>query len=109
LAASFVASFVTPPEHDEIIVKFYKQVRPWGFWGPVCKKVLEEDPEFIKNRNFRRDMFNVIVGIIWQFSLIALPVYLVVQKFSYIPVILGVLVLGSWILKRNWYDKLEEE
>ena len=70
--------------------------------------VLETDPDFKKNRNFKRDMFNVVIGILWQLSLVALPVYLVVQKMSYIPIILGILIIGSWILKKNWYDKLEE-
>jgi hypothetical protein len=52
---------------------FYRRVRPWGFWGPVLKKVLAEDPGFKRNKDFFRDMFNIAVGIVWQVSLVALP------------------------------------
>ncbi len=30
-----VATFLTKPEESETLKKFYKTVRPWGFWKPV--------------------------------------------------------------------------
>ncbi|MFA7490749.1 MAG: sodium:solute symporter family protein [Mariniphaga sp.] len=108
LLASVIASLVSKPEDDHVLMKFYKQVRPWGFWNPVYEKVKAGDAGFIKNTHFKRDMFNVAVGIIWQLFLIALPVYLVIQDYFSLPVIIGVIILCSVILKKNWYDKLEE-
>ena len=39
--------------------------------------VVQEDPSFEGNKDFKRDMFNVVIGIIWQTSLVAFPVFLV--------------------------------
>ena len=46
--------------------------------------VVAEDPNFKAKQNFRRDMFNVIIGSIWQTSLVALPILLVIQETTYI-------------------------
>jgi len=109
LAASILGSLATPAESDEVMVSFYERVRPWGFWGPIHKKVLERNPDFVKNGSFKRDMFNVAIGIVWQLSLITLPVSIVLQNTSFIISSLIVVVTTSAVLKFNWYDKLENE
>jgi hypothetical protein len=85
---------------------FYRRVRPWGFWGPVLKKVLAEDPAFQRNRDFLRDMFNIVVGIAWQISLVALPLYIVIQEFRRAAIALAIILGTSAILKFTWYDNL---
>jgi putative copper export protein len=87
---------------------FYRRVRPWGFWGPVLKKVLAEEPGFQRNKDFPRDIFNVAVGIAWQVSLVALPLYIVIQEFRRAAVTLAVILGTSAILKFSWYDHLAE-
>jgi hypothetical protein len=87
---------------------FYRRVRPWGFWGPVLKKVLAEDPGFKRNQDFFRDMFNIAVGIVWQISLVALPLYIVIQEFGRAAITLSVVLATSLILKFTWYDHLSE-
>jgi solute:Na+ symporter, SSS family len=109
LTASVLASLFTEPEDESIIITFYKQVRPWGFWDPVFEKIKASDPDFVKNTHFKRDMFNVAIGIIWQLSLIALPVYLVIQNFSALSVTVAILAICTFILKKNWFNKLNEE
>ena len=54
-------------------MSFYRTVRPWGFWKPVHDKVVAIDPSFQPNRNFRRDMVNVVVGTIWQTRCVPCP------------------------------------
>jgi SSS family solute:Na+ symporter len=104
----FVATLMTKPESDEVLMKFYRTVRPWGLWKPICKKVMTADPEFVSNRNFKRDMFNVLVGMIWQITLMATPVFLVLREFNSFAVCVAVMLMTSVILKFNWWDKLEE-
>jgi hypothetical protein len=82
-------------------------VRPWGFWGPILKKVQQDDPSFQPNPDFVRDMFNVVVGIAWQTSLIALPIYVVIRKHDMAMLALAVIVGTSAILKFTWYDHLK--
>ena len=99
-------SLLTPPDEDEVLKKFYMRVRPWGFWKPVYEKVRLDDPDFQRNRDFGRDCFNVVIGLIWQITLVALPMYIVIKEPSGIIYTGIVLVITSVILKKNWLDKL---
>ena len=107
IIGSFVATMLTKPESDEVLMKFYHNVRPWGFWKPIHQKVLKIDPQFVANKNFKRDMFNVLVGIIWQITLMATPVFLVIREYKSLAVCIVILVVTSLLLKLNWWDKLE--
>ncbi len=102
-----LGTFLTQPEEDEVLMDFYRRVRPWGFWGPVKAKVMAQYPTFQPNRDFGRDMFNIAVGITWQVALVALPIYIVIR--TNIPAIwycLAVVGVTSVILKFTWYDHM---
>ena len=99
---------MTPPESDETLMGFYKNVRPWGFWKPVKEKVMAADPSFQPNKDFKRDMFNIAVGVVWQITLMAAPVYLVIRDWSGLIISMVIMIVTSIILKVNWWDKLEE-
>src|SRR5690606_21408777 len=62
IAGAMLGTFLTPPTDEKTLKEFYRNVRPWGFWGPIKRKVMAEDPDFKPNRDFKRDMFNVIIG-----------------------------------------------
>jgi heme/copper-type cytochrome/quinol oxidase subunit 4 len=72
------------------------------------KQVQREDPSFQRNKDFPRDMFNVAIGICWQVALVALPIYLVIQKFRSAAVALAIVAVTSSILKVTWYDHLRK-
>jgi len=108
LIGCLLGTFLTKPESDEVLMDFYRRVRPWGFWGPVLKKVLAEDPSFKRNKDFVRDMFNIAVGIVWQIALVALPLYIVIQEFDRAGLALAVILATSAILKFTWFDHLTE-
>ncbi len=107
LAGCLAGTLLTQPEEDEVLKDFYRRVRPWGFWEPILAKVRAEDPTFERNQDFGRDMFNVAVGIVWQVSLVALPIYLVIQKFSSALVTAAIIAVTSIVLKFTWYDHLK--
>jgi hypothetical protein len=108
IVGCFVATFLTKPESDEVLMKFYHNVRPWGFWKPIYEKVVKIDPEFVKNKNFKRDMSNILVGIVWQITLMATPVFLVLREYNSLMICIGVLIITSLILKFNWWNNLED-
>jgi SSS family solute:Na+ symporter len=108
LTGSVVGSLLTKKDSDETLKKFYRQVRPWGFWKPVEKMVLEEDPSFKANRDFWKDMFNVVVGIVWQISLMAFPVFLVMREWTQFYIAVSVMAVTTVILKFTWWDKLKD-
>jgi Na+/proline symporter len=102
-----IGTLATPAEDDAVLKDFYKRVRPWGFWGPVRDKVLLEDPSFRANPDFGRDMFNVVVGVAWQTSLIALPIYVVIRRFDNAAIALAIVLVTSSVLKFTWYNHLK--
>lgn len=99
-------SLLTPATDMQVLIKFYKTVKPWGFWGPVYKQILQSDPDFEPNRNFRSDMFNVLVGTIGQTAITALPVFAVLLMPVQTALTTGVLTVCIVILWKTWYTKL---
>src|SRR5690606_19501548 len=104
--AAVVGTLNTKAEDMECLKKFYKNVRPWGFWGPVHDEVIKDDPGFTKNPNFKRDMFNIAVGIVLQSSLVALPIFFVIQEFYSVAITLAIVLFAALILWQTWYKKL---
>jgi SSS family solute:Na+ symporter len=105
----FLGTLLSMPEDEEILKDFYKTVRPWGFWGPIVRKIKVENPGFEPDTNCGRHWFNVTVGIIWQVALVALPVYIVIQNPRGIAGALAVLVATTLILKKSWFDHLPSD
>ncbi len=99
-------SLLTKPDDEEVLKSFYKQVKPWGFWGPVLKMVRKDEPDFQKNEDFGTDMLNVLIGIIWQTTLVVVPIYLVIQNFLYAGIGFVIMVVTSILLKKLWWNKL---
>jgi len=107
LLGCLLGTLLTRPEDTIVLERFYRTVRPWGFWGPIRARVMAQDPTFQPNREFPRDITNVLVGILWQVSLAALPVYIVLRDWSWAGPILAFVVAASIFLKYRWYDRLE--
>lgn len=109
LLACIIGTYSAPPTEDSVLLSFYRQVRPWGFWQPIAQKVMMRDPHFVPNTNFKRDMFNIGVGIIWQTCLVVIPIYLILREEIPLLSSLIILLITSLILKKNWYDHLAQE
>jgi Na+/proline symporter len=107
VAGSIIGTYTAPPTDLTILKKFYSTVRPWGFWQPVHKAVMAENPTFEPNRRFKLDMFNVVLGIAAQCCLTILPMYVVLWLKLPLLVTIAILVIIVLILKRTWWNKLE--
>jgi hypothetical protein len=101
-------SLATKPDDEEVLKNFYLKVRPWGFWGPIHDKVAAEYSGIERNNDFKRDMLNVAVGIIWQTALTATGIFLVIQEYTYMTLCVVVVLVTMAFLKTNWYDNLED-
>ena len=108
LAGCIAGSLLTAPDPPEVLRDFYLKVRPWGFWGPVHAAVVADHPEIEANKDFRRDMVNVVIGIVWQTGLVAIGILIVLEDLGALAVAVGVVIVTSALLKVNWYDKLED-
>ena len=108
LTGSFLGTFLSEPTDMKTLKSFYKTVRPWGWWGPVYKELLKENDTLKKNTNFWNDMFNCAVGIVWQSSMIVMPIYFVIRDYPKGLIALSVFVITSLILKFTWLDKVKQ-
>lgn len=109
VVACLIGTYTAPPVEEKILIDFYKNVRPWGFWGPIRDKVIAEDPGFRTNKNFGKDMFNVFIGIIWQTALVVMPIYFVLMDFLPLSVTVVIAIVTTVILKKTWFDKLPKD
>lgn len=108
LTACIAGTYAAPPTDAEVLKSFYSTVRPWGFWKPVHEMVVKENPGFKANDRFKLDMFNVVLGITAQCCLTILPMYLVLGMKLPLLVTVIILFVIIFILKRTWWDKLED-
>jgi Na+/proline symporter len=108
MAGSIIGSYATPPTDITTLTSFYRNVRPWGVWGPVHRLVAAEDPGFTANRNFRRNLLNIVLGIVAQLCLTLLPMYIVLWLKLPLLITAALLAVIIMILKRTWWDRLNE-
>lgn len=106
LAGCLIGTYLSKPEDTAILKHFYRTTRPWGFWGPIRDEILREDPSFQPNHDFWKDAINVIVGIVWQTCLTALPIFVVLRTWDWAGGTFLLLVATTVFIKFNWYDKL---
>lgn len=106
LAITVAVSLKTPPTDPETLDKFYRQVRPAGWWKPVA---IHTPLAPAARTEFRNDMMNVVLGIPWLAAMWLCPVYLVLHRFAEAGIAFGVVVVLSVILWRTWYCRLTEE
>ncbi len=108
-AGSILGTLLTEPDEEKVLKEFYRRVRPWGFWKPIHEKVVAEYPEFENKSNWKMDMSNVFVGTVWQTSLRIIPVFIIIYEFKWAWVSALLVAVTTVILKKNWYDKLEND
>lgn len=106
LVGCLAGSLMTKPEPEEILISFYRSVRPWGWWGPVHRKVMEQDPSFQRDSSFLRDAANCLIAMAWQVPLWTIPVYAVFRDMRALWISVAVFVVLTVVLKFNWFDKL---
>ena len=108
LTGSFLGTFLSEPTDMKTLKSFYKTVRPWGWWAPVYKELLKEESTLKKNTDFWNDMFNCAIGIVWQSSMIVMPIYFVIRDYPKGLIALSVFAITSLILKFTWLDKVKQ-
>lgn len=108
LVACVVGSYMAPPTEKKVLLDFYKNVRPWGFWKPIHEELLLQNPSLEKNKNFKRNMFNVFLGISGQILLTLLPMYFILSKWIALGVVFGLFILIAIIMRETWWKRLTD-
>jgi len=103
-----IGTYSAPPTDKATLTSFYTQVRPWGFWAPVYEQAKEQKPDLKRNKGFALDSFNVFLGVVAQTILVFIPMYLIFQNTTALVILFILLVFCIVLLKRLWWDKLED-
>ena len=104
-----IGTYSAPPTGMATLKNFYSKTRPWGLWKPVYQELIAELPDFKRNTSFSKDALNVGIGIIAQTLLVAVPLYLLLHRYSemvFCLILLG--TCGIW-LKYRWWDRLDAD
>ncbi len=109
LIGAIAGTYTGRTTDEEVLKDFYKNVRPWGFWKPIHDKVVAENPDFEANKNFKMDMFNVFIGVIWQTALVIFPIYLILLEAVPTVISIAIALVCTYILKKTWFDKLPKD
>jgi hypothetical protein len=108
LLGSLLGTFLSKPTEISVLKSFYKNVRPWGWWNPVYEALKTEDNAIEKNTDFWKDMLNCVIGIVWQSSMIVMPIYFLIRDYPKTLISLVVFLVASIILKFTWLDKTKK-
>ncbi|WP_373550165.1 sodium:solute symporter family protein [Haliscomenobacter sp.] len=108
LIACILGTYAAPATNQETLLSFYKTVRPWGFWKPIHALAVAEDPTFEGNKNFGVNMLNLFLGITGQLLLMLLPMYLILNKWTGLGIVLALLVVVFVVMKRTWWNRLTD-
>ena len=103
VTAWIAATFLTEPEPNEILTKFYQRVQPGGWWGPISQQIIHT-------------MEPVTHGFIVQWIAGVMMVYgftfgigsLIFTKYSQAVVLLGFAMLGTFLVWNRSISKLNK-
>ena len=116
LAASIGAAYLTKEEDRNIVARFYRITRPFGFWGPFRKMLPEADRSAMDLEHWR-DILSVPFVLTWQVCMFILPMQMVIGAWSSVPPVFALFcvgLIGMYILwfrhlpKENYFDPGEE-
>lgn len=108
LIGMIVGTYLGPPASDEVLLEFYKRTRPFGFWGPVKKKLNPEVLAQIDQEN-RRDIIATFFAVPWQVVLFLTGMTIIVRRwdeFWWLSLILIGLSAGLYFY---WFRHLSTE
>jgi SSS family solute:Na+ symporter len=107
LFVSIAASLATQPTGLDILVGFYKSVRPFGLWKPIVRKVeLSAEELSIKSESVLLTILNVVLAMFAIAGLYLFPMYLVGHWYVDSMIWLVLAVAAILALKYTWYQFL---
>jgi hypothetical protein len=112
LLASIIGSLVTAPVNADVLVSFYRTVRPFGWWKPVKEKALQglsPDVSLPKSEGTLRAVINTCLGVIAITGFYLFPMYLTGHWHLPAFVCLFIALLCSAILYVTWYPHLPRQ
>lgn len=101
-------ALLTRPVEREVLVEFYRKIRPWGFWGPVRAQFTAASLQEVR-REHRRDAISVLLAVPWLLSLYLAALLAMTHQWGRLAADLLVLGALTWGLYRWWFRWLGRE
>lgn len=109
LLASIVVSLATKSTDPDILMSFYKSVRPFGLWKPIAEKVELPAKELSSEcESLQRTILNIVLAMVAITGMYLSPMYLVGHWYFYSGVCLILSIIATIALKYTWYKFLPE-
>jgi len=108
LIGCVIGTYIAPLENEEQVIRFYRDTQPWGWWGPIRKKLLQQEPDWKSTTSFKRDAFNVVIGMIWQMAQVVIPMYFMIKNNTQLAIWTIIFFVSSYLLKKFWWDRLND-
>lgn len=110
LLVCIAASLMSQPTDCDILVSFYKSIRPFGLWKPIAIKAeLSAEELSIKSENLPRTILNVVLAMFGITGMYLFPMYLVGHWYLYSVICLLLAVAAITALRYTWYQYLPED
>lgn len=107
LIGCIAGTYAAPPTEKAVLIKFYKDVRPWGFWKPIRDEISKTEP-IEPNKNIKWNTLNVLLGITGQILLTLLPMYVILSNWSAVSIILAGFLTIAVIMRKTWWNRLSD-
>ena len=105
---SFLGTFLTKPTAHDVLEKFYKATRPFGFWRPLKAGLCESDRKLVTAEH-RNDLRALPFALVWQICLFLLPMQVIIQSYGDMTVTLPLFLVGAAGLYYFWYRNLPRD
>lgn len=104
LVVSIVTSLATPAVERDVLIRFYRSVRPFGCWKPIANLSAERSSS--RSESVSLTFLNVVLGMIAITGLYLFPMYLV--GHWYVRSAMWFVLAGASIviLRYTWYPFL---
>ena len=109
LVATFVGTWLTEPTDEDTLEAFFRNVRPFGFWGPIRAKVAPTlDLTQLRGEGIGLAIVNTLIGLVAIGGAYLAPMYLVSHRHVDALAYAGLSVVATVALKFTWYDNLPD-
>ena len=103
-----IGTFASKPTDEAVLLEFYKRTRPFGFWGPVRRRLGSEVLAKINLEN-RRDILSTFFAVPWQIVLFLTGMAFIFKSWNQFAILVVILAVLSAGLYFNWFRHLSTE
>jgi SSS family solute:Na+ symporter len=108
LVGMVIGTYASKPTDENVLFEFYRRTRPFGFWGPIRKRISQETMDKINKEN-RRDILSTFFAVPWQVILFLSLMAVILKRWDQFLWLFIILILLSAGLYFNWFRHLSTE